>query len=318
VTIEGVMLAESIRKEASYYKEEVARLYEHPALSSAIRAVSAGVSPTTEQILAALAPVFADTSWLVEAGRRWVGHLEGDELHFPPVPGALADGGSDVIKTALIFKNERVVIALQCFDSRALALTRSRLAVAGHVILTGRTTMTRVVNDAELACALVDFDPLAPTSDLDVALGLRGAREIGLDMASPPLVVDGRASAMRFLDSARNPLVLSATILAEALPFRCTVDTATGSILSVQAARDVDNMARAGMTVLRQLEDPARDELLRKFFGHEAHFVRWHAMREYAGMHGAAAIPALRQALAAEASAYVRRGIESLIGALEQ
>jgi len=311
------MLAESIRKEASYYKDEVARLYAHPVLSAAIRAVSGAGPLSTEQILSAIEPVFADTSWLVEAGRRWVGHLEGDELHFPPVPGALADGGSDVIKTALIFKNDKVIIALQCFDSQALALTRSQLAVAGHVILTGRTTVTRVVNDASLSCALVKFDALEPTSDLDVALGVQGSSEFGLDFASLPLVVDGRSTAMRFLDSARNPLVLSATILADALPFRCSVDTATGSILSVQAARDVDNMARAGMTVLRQLEDPGRDTLLEKFFGHEAHFVRWHAMREYAGMHGAAAIPALRQALAVEASAYVRRGIESLIDALE-
>ena len=254
---------------------------------------------------------------MARRGGRWVGHLDSGAVHFPPAPGSLADGGSDIVKTALIFKNEKVVISLQCFDSEALALTRSSLAMAGHVILTGRTTVTRVVNDASLSCALVEFSPLHPASDLDLPLELGGSTPVTIERDTPPLVVDGRSTSMRFLDSKRNPLVLSATILAGALPFRCAVDTETGAIETVQAARDVDNMARAGMTVLRQLEDQGRDALLMRFFTHETHFVRWHAMREFAAMRGAEAIPALQDALSSEASAYVRRGIVGLIGALE-
>lgn len=311
------MLAEAIKREARYFSEELKSLYAHAALGPIIRAATNTEGHPSRQILSALREMFSDTSWISDAGRRWVDHLQNDAFHVPPVPGALADGGSDVVKTALVFKNDALILSLQSFDSQALSVTRERLAVANYVILTGRTTVTRVVNGGSLFCELVEFGPLDVDFDLDEPLEVRGARPVILDSNSPPLVTDGRTTATRYLNSVGNPLLLSATIFADALPFRCSVDTRTGAILSVNATRDVDNMVRSLMTVLRQLDDSERDTLLRKYFAHPAHFVRWHALREFAAMQGAEAIPTLLDVLSGEASAYVRRAIESLIRALE-
>lgn len=123
---------------------------------------------------------------------------------------------------------------------------------------------------------------------------------------------------MRYLSGRGDPLILSVTVMADALPYRCTVATDSGRIREVKAARDHDNMARTGMTLLRQLGDDSRGDALLKFFGHEAHFVRWHAMREYAALRGADAIPELQSALAAETSPYLARAIDRLIEALRK
>jgi hypothetical protein len=310
------MLAEIIERESIYHTNELKQLYAQPLLAAVIRAAVDVGDGSTTALRSALEALFAKPDWLIEAGRRWLDHLLAGEFLVPPAPGALADGGCDLVKTALIFKNDKLLISLQSFDSRALTLTRNSLAVADHVILTGRTSLSRIVNGGRLSCELLEFGALTATIDLDRPLSVGGTRRFELDAASPTLIADGRCSATRFLDSAGDPLILSATILSDALPFRCAVDAKTGRIETVHAARDVDNMTRTLMTVLRQLDDGERGVMLRKFFRHEAHFVRWHAMREFAGMHGAAAVPALHDALAGEPSGYVRRGIESLITAL--
>lgn len=296
---------------ASYFTAETRWALENTGLRHIVEALDATDGAVRSVVDAAISSL-TKTSWVGELGARWVSHCARGEHAIPIFAGGLADGGADVVKTGLVFRNAKVAVALQAFDSLMLHAVKVSLDDAGMDILLGRSSVIKVVNGGSLTCHINEYQPITSDYDFDLSLKLLSSREIYLDSKSEPFVIDGRRHGIRFIGSKCDPLLINVTDIGNSLPFRVNVSRLDGRILAINANNDADNIVRTMMTVLRQLGANERRPILERYLGHPTHFVRWHALRELALLDPLKAVGYIARSASEERGEYMRRNVENL------
>jgi hypothetical protein len=311
------MLADAVRRQVSYSIREREILHRQRPISSAIEELEALKPTSARDVANIITPILNDHDWVELLGRRWLDQILNDESPCAPIAGPPGDNGNHPIRHGVVLKNDYVQIAIQAFDAQVINRLRSEHDPS-IVELSGRSTMIKVINDGSLTADLFEFDGINENSDVEETRFPIGCRRITLSRDSGILEYSGYSTALSILSATNDPLILIANIIPDSLSFRCAYNVLDGSLYSVSASDERDNLSRMLMVALRLLEDESRGSALKEFLDHSCYFVRWNSIRELVIDQGASFIDELEIISDHETNPCVRRGAHSIIHYLQQ
>ena len=243
-----------------------------------------------EEIVDAARRLFADDGW-VDA---LIGHLARSmrqDPYFEPPFRALH---SDIHSGLLVFEDSHITIAAGVSRVAQLAARKNGKAKPASVNFTGQVGVLKFVKAGGARIGFWEAPAIGETFSAATAEICR--KTVSRTIADGEIVVvDGRRQSYVIEHAAANLVVLQAAIRTCQAPVSVEYDAGSGAYLGCSATDDGASRIQMIATLVRKLGHDQAFDAIAAFLDHPSFFVRWHAMRELAGIDAAAALPHLKR-----------------------
>ena len=233
--------------------------------------------------------LFADDAW-VDALIAHLARSMREDPYFEPPFRALH---SDIHSGLLAFEDSHVTIAAGVSRVAQLAAKKNGKTKPASVNFTGQASLLKFVKAGGARIGFWDAPEIGENFSAATAGTCRKTESRAI-ADGEIIVIDGRRQSYVIEHARTNLVVLQASIRAGQAPVSVEYDAASGAYRGCSATDDGASRIQMIATLVRKLGHDQAFEAIAAFLNHPSFFVRWHAMRELAGIDAARALPHLK------------------------
>lgn len=276
------------------------------------QAMSSLASPSGDEVVAALRPVFTDDRWVADLIAALAAPMRHDPYFEPPFRHL----NSDIHTGLIVYEDDHVSIAVGVSQAAQLAAKKSGERGRTSIAFSGQINLLKFVKSGDATLSFWSAPEITPA--FSAATAGTCARTGMRPIADGEIVtIDGRRQSFVIERAGSNIVLLQATVKPDQAPLSVEYDSATLEYVGCSAADDSASRIQMITTLLRKLGSREAFAAVAEFRTHKCFFVRWHVMRELIGLDATAAVPFLSAMAAHDPHPETRRAAAAALAIVE-